>query len=165
LFEDSRGNFSETYNKEELERAGISCSFIQDNQSLSLKNGTVRGLHFQKPPFAQSKLVRVIKGTVIDVIVDLRKESATYLKSALIELSAQNRKQIFVPEGFAHGFCTLEDNTIVSYKVSAPYSKPHDAGIFWNDPDLGIEWPVESNKAILSEKDQALPTLKEFLKG
>ncbi|MCB1782505.1 MAG: dTDP-4-dehydrorhamnose 3,5-epimerase [Alphaproteobacteria bacterium] len=161
-FEDDRGYFSESYKKQTLEEAGLHYNFIQDNHSLSIPKGTLRGLHFQAPPFAQAKLVRVIVGSALDVIVDIRKNSKTYGRSGAIELSGKNRKQVLVPAGFAHGFCTLEENTEVIYKVDAPYSKEHDGGILWNDPDLGIEWPVKSETVTLSEKDKTLPSWEDF---
>lgn len=162
VFADNRGRFSEVYNKTALQKAGISCDFVQDNESYSKSRGTVRGLHFQLPPFDQAKLVRVLRGAVIDVMVDLRKESSTFGRHALIELDEASGKQVFIPTGFAHGFCTLTDDAIFSYKVSAPYSKDHDRGLIWNDPDLGIEWPVTQQDAILSDKDKTLPMMRDM---
>jgi dTDP-4-dehydrorhamnose 3,5-epimerase len=161
-FEDERGFFSETYNRETLARLGIEHEFVQDNHSLSRAKGTVRGLHFQTSPLAQAKLVRVVKGSVFDVAVDLRRHSPTYGRHTAVELSAMNWKQLYVPVGFAHGFCTLEADTEVIYKVSALYSPEHDAGLLWNDPALGIAWPVAPEAALLSPKDRTLPRLADF---
>lgn len=160
VFEDSRGFFLETYNRRAFEDKGITASFVQDNYSFSRKKGVLRGLHFQYPPHAQSKLVWVICGSVFDVIADLRKGSDTYGRWISIELSNSPFRMIYVPKGFAHGFCTLEDNTHVQYKVDALYSPASDGGIRWNDPDLNIPWPVTD--PILSKKDGGLPYLKEL---
>jgi dTDP-4-dehydrorhamnose 3,5-epimerase len=156
-FADSRGVFCETYNRQRFFENGIALEFVQDNQSISAAPGTVRGLHFQSAPFAQDKLVRVVRGRIIDVAVDLRRSSPTYGKWVAEELSAQNGKQLLVPIGFAHGFCTLEADTIVAYKVTNYYSPAHDLGIAWNDPDLAIDWPVAADQAVLSDKDLKLP--------
>jgi len=161
-FGDSRGFFSETYNKAALKAAGLDIEFVQDNQSLSRPKGTVRGLHFQVPPFAQAKLVRVIRGTALDVAVDIRKGSPTYGKHVAVELSAEAWNQLYIPEGFAHGFCTLEPDTELLYKVSAPYSRDDDRGIAWNDPDLGIAWPISEEDAVLSEKDAVQPAFADL---
>lgn len=161
-FVDHRGFFSETYNKQAFAEAGIDLDFVQDNHSLSVQKGVVRGLHFQTPPFAQDKLVRVVKGVVFDVAVDLRIGSPTFGKYVSAILSVEEWNQIFVPIGFAHGFCTLEPYSEVIYKVSSYYAPDHDKGLLWNDPDLGIEWPVSENDAILSERDLAWPCLKDF---
>lgn len=158
-FGDDRGFFSETYNRKNFAEHGIDLEFVQDNHSLSAEKGTVRGLHFQAPPFAQDKLVRVTHGRVLDVAVDLRKNSPTYGQHVSAELSAENWAQLLVPAGFAHAFCTLEDNTEFLYKVTNYYSKNHDFGLLWNDPALGIDWPVTAEDAVLSDKDQALPPL------
>lgn len=158
-FDDPRGYFSETYQKTVLAAHGITCDFIQDNQSLSRPRGTVRGLHFQAPPFAQAKLVRALAGSIVDVVVDIRKGSPAFGRAFAVELSDENGKQLFVPEGYAHGFCTLTPDALVVYKVSAPYSREHDGGIFWDDPALGIDWPVATEDALLSEKDRQLPLL------
>ncbi|MCB9979785.1 MAG: dTDP-4-dehydrorhamnose 3,5-epimerase [Rhodospirillales bacterium] len=158
-YADHRGYFSETYNADSLRQHGVTTDFVQDNQSLSLKAGTVRGLHFQTPPFDQVKLVRALSGAIWDVAVDLRRSSPTYGQHFGVELTAEEGLQLYVPSGFAHGFCTLTDNTEVLYKVSAPYSKEHEGGIIWNDPDLSIPWPVAPESAILSEKDLILPSL------
>lgn len=155
-FGDARGFFSETYNARTLAEIGITVPFVQDNHSLSAARGTVRGLHFQTPPFAQDKLVRVTHGSILDVAVDIRKGSPTYGKHVAVELSAGNWRQMFVPIGFAHGFCTLEPNTEVLYKVTNFYSAACDKGIRWNDPSLAIAWPDFAG-ATLSAKDAALP--------
>ncbi len=160
-FEDARGYFSETYRRDIFADAGIEQDFVQDNESLSVSAGTVRGLHFQAPPHAQAKLVRVLAGEVWDVAVDIRTGSPTYGKFVTATLSAQTGEQLFIPEGFAHGFCSLSDNTVLTYKVSANYSPDHDRGILWNDPDLGIPWPIAATDAVLSEKDAALPRLTD----
>jgi dTDP-4-dehydrorhamnose 3,5-epimerase len=156
---DERGTFAETYVKQEFARSGILSDFVQDNQSFSASAGTVRGLHFQIPPFQQAKLIRVLRGKIFDVVVDLRCSSATYGKHVGVELSADGGEQLFVPRGFAHGFCTLAENTEIFYKVDAVYSAGHDRGVHWLDPELGIHWPIETSRAILSEKDRALPVL------
>lgn len=161
-YADSRGFFSETYSKAAFAEAGIDCEFVQDNHSLSVEKGVVRGLHFQTPPFAQDKLVRVARGSILDVAVDLRRGSPAYGKHVSVILSAEDWNQVFIPKGFAHGFCTLEGNTEVIYKVTAYYSAEHDRGLFWNDPALGIQWPVSGTKAILSQKDRGLPHLSEL---
>jgi dTDP-4-dehydrorhamnose 3,5-epimerase len=159
---DHRGFFSETHNQRSFEQAGIGLQFVQDNHSLSAEVGTVRGLHFQSPPFAQDKLVRVIRGAILDVVVDLRASSPTFGKHTTVELSAQNWRQLLAPAGFAHGFCTLEPDTEVLYKVSNYYSAANDLGLAWDDPALGIAWPVAADKAILSNKDRAQPLLKDL---
>ena len=156
VFSDERGFFVETYKRDDFAERGIKEPFIQDNHSGSSRKGVVRGLHFQKAPAAQSKLVRVIRGRILDVAVDIRKASLTYGKWVSAELSAENRRMLYIPEGFAHGFCTLEDNTEVIYKCGAVYSPEHDRGVKWNDPAIGIDWPVKT--PILSEKDGKLLT-------
>lgn len=161
-FEDDRGWFSETFNRDALANAGIVTAFIQDNQSLSRLPGTVRGLHFQRPPFAQAKLVQVLAGAILDVAVDLRRNSPTRGRHVAVELSAANGLQLLVPEGFAHGFVTREPDTVVFYKVSAPYAPAHDAGVRWDDPDLAIRWDLGGATPVLSAKDQALPLLREM---
>lgn len=158
-FEDARGWFCETWNDKKLKTAGLDVTFCQDNQSLSYANGTLRGLHFQLPPFAQAKLVRCIRGSIFDVAVDIRKASPTYGEWVGVELSAENGKQLFVPAGYAHGFATLEPDCEVVYKVDAPYSAQHDAGIAWNDPDIGVDWHLDGTAPVLSDKDAALPLL------
>ncbi len=157
---DARGFFSETYNAQTLAEAGFDKPFVQDNHSLSRQKGVLRGLHFQTPPYAQDKLVRVLRGAVLDVAVDLRKASPSFGKSFAIELSADNWKQLLIPVGFAHAFYTLEPDTEVAYKVTAPYAPDHDAGLRWNDPDLAIAWP--SDTPILSDKDANLPLFCNF---
>ncbi|MBP2232962.1 dTDP-4-dehydrorhamnose 3,5-epimerase [Azospirillum agricola] len=158
-FGDHRGFFSETYSKRAFAAAGLDLDFVQDNQSLSAEVGTVRGLHFQLPPFAQDKLLRVVRGAVFDVAVDIRRGSPTFGQHVCAIISAAEWNQILVPAGFAHGFCTLEPDTEVIYKVTNFYSPEHDRGILWNDPDLGIDWPVEAGKARLSDKDLVHPRL------
>jgi dTDP-4-dehydrorhamnose 3,5-epimerase len=159
---DRRGFFSETYNRQRFADAGIDVEFVQDNHSLSAAAGTVRGLHFQSEPFAQAKLIRVVRGRIVDVAVDIRRSSPTFGKHIAVELSAENGLQLFVPVGFAHGFCTLEPDTEIVYKVSAYYSAAHDHGLRWNDPDLGIVWPVAPTEAVLSEKDRLQALLAEL---
>lgn len=161
-FGDNRGFFSETYNKRTLASVGISINFVQDNHTLSKEEGTVRGLHFQAPPYAQTKLVRVVRGVIFDVAVDIRLGSPSYGKVVCETISAENWHQILIPSGFAHGFCTLAPNTEVIYKVNSYYMPDYDLGILWNDPDLEIEWPVSGAEAILSEKDKNQPRLKDI---
>ena len=156
---DARGYFAETYVRRDFVSTGIIDEFVQDNQSFSFGAGTVRGLHFQIPPFAQAKLVRVLRGKILDVVVDLRRSSATFGKHLSINLSADDGDQLLVPAGFAHGFCTLVPDTEVFYKVNNVYSPAHDCGLNWADFSLGINWPVNERQAILSEKDRALPML------
>jgi dTDP-4-dehydrorhamnose 3,5-epimerase len=160
--EDARGFFCETYNQRDFAAAGIDTPFVQDNVSLSKHTGTVRGLHFQTPPFAQAKLVRVVRGRILDVAVDIRRSSPTYGQHVAVELCADDGRQLLVPVGFAHGFCTLEPDTEVSYKVSAHYSAPHDKGLAWDDPELGIAWRVTPERAVLSDKDRQHPTLADL---
>ena len=159
---DHRGFFSEAYSRRTLAEAGIGIEFVQDNHSLSAEKGTVRGLHFQTPPFAQDKLVRVVRGAVFDVAVDLRRGSPTYGQHVSAVLSAEAWNQILAPIGFAHGFMTLEPDTEVIYKVSNYYAPDHDQGILWNDPALGIAWPIPEAQAILSDKDRRQPRLAEI---
>ncbi len=161
-FGDARGFFSEVYSCAALAAAGIGMEFVQDNHSRSALVGTIRGLHFQTAPFGQDKLVRVTKGRILDVAVDLRRASPTYGKYVSAELSAENWTQILVPIGFAHGFCTLEPDTEVLYKVSNVYAPANDGGVMWNDPDLGIAWPVKAGNAVLSDKDTRLPRLRDL---
>ena len=160
VFTDPRGYFYESYNKEKFVAAGINIEFVQDNQSLSQK-GIVRGLHFQAPPFDQGKLVRVIQGAVLDVAVDIRKNSPTYGQNFSIELSAQNRTMFYIPPGFAHGFETLEDNTIFLYKCTDVYNKQSEGGLLWNDAELGIKW--QSSNPLISDKDKILPLFKDLV--
>jgi dTDP-4-dehydrorhamnose 3,5-epimerase len=152
VFQDERGFFMETYNYMGLKNYGIENTFVQDNHSLSVERGTIRGLHYQLKPMSQGKLVRVIKGAVFDVVVDIRRESPDFGRWFGIELSENNKKQLLVPKGFAHGFCTLEPNTEVVYKVDEYYSPELDRGIMWNDPKIGITWPTTD--PVLSEKDK-----------
>ncbi len=162
LFQDGRGCFSETYRRDSYAQAGIDAVFVQDNLSLSPSPGTVRGLHFQAPPHAQAKLVSVVSGRVLDVAVDLRQGSPTYAQHVAVELSAKSAEQLYIPAGFAHGFCSLEADTRVAYKVSAFYAPDHEGGLRWDDPALGIAWPVAAADALLSDKDLALPSLADF---
>ncbi len=159
---DARGFFSEVYNQEALAAHGIAVRFVQDHHSLTLKGRTVSGLHFQIPPFAQAKLVRVTRGAILDVVVDLRRGSPSFGRPVAELLSAAEWNQLFVPEGFAHGFCTLEPDTEVTYKVNRPYSAAHDRGLFWNDPALDIPWPIPAAEALLSERDRHHPPLAEL---
>lgn len=158
---DSRGHFSETWNQRDFADAGIEVDFVQDNVSLSRAAGTVRGLHYQKPPMVQAKLVRAVRGSLFDVAVDLRRASPTYGRHVSAILTGERGEQLFIPAGFAHGFCTLEPDTEVAYKISGFYSREHDTGIFWNDPDIGIDWPLQGREPVLSEKDRHLPRLAE----
>jgi len=158
---DHRGFFSETYNMRAFAAAGIDAAFVQDNHSMSAEVGTVRGLHFQVPPKAQAKLLRVVKGAVFDVAVDLRQSSPTYGRHVSAVISAEAWNQIFIPEGFAHGFCTLEPGTEVLYKVSDFYAPEAEQGLLWNDPDLAIDWPAAAG-AVLSERDRAWPRLRDL---
>jgi dTDP-4-dehydrorhamnose 3,5-epimerase len=160
---DNRGFFSEVFNTNLLQEAGLCSEFVQDNHSLSAEKGVVRGLHFQLPPMAQDKLVRVIRGGILDVAVDVRRGSPTFGKHITALITAENWKQILVPKGFAHGFVTLEPNTEVIYKVTNFYSPQHDRGIRWNDPALGIQWGIEESAATLSGKDKLNPLLKDMV--
>lgn len=161
-FADSRGYFSETYNERTFAQAGITIKFIQDNQSVSASTGTVRALHFQLPPAPQTKLVRVLHGSIFDVGVDLRTGSPTYGRWEGVTISAEGGEQLLVPRGFAHGFCTLEPNSVVAYKVDEFYAPASDSGLIWNDPDLAIAWPVAAGAAVLSDKDQKLGRFRDF---
>lgn len=161
VFGDNRGYFLESYNQKEFESNIGAVNFIQDNESKSVK-GVLRGLHFQSPPFAQAKLVRCIKGKVLDVAVDIREGSPTYGKHVAVELSCDNKKQLFVPRGFAHGFVVLSDEAIFSYKVDNYYAPNHDSGIKWDDSDLNIDWNIDESDVSLSEKDKDLITFKDF---
>lgn len=160
-FADERGWFSETWNRARLEAAGITVDFCQDNHSLSRPAGTLRGMHFQAPPFAQTKLVRCLRGRIFDVVVDVRRASPTFGQWRGIELSAEDGKQLLIPVGFAHGFLTLGPSCEIAYKVDAPYSAPSDGGFAWDDPAVGIEWPI-GTAPVLSDKDCALPPLAEL---
>ena len=159
VFKDDRGYFFESYNKKGLKDNGIDVDFVQDNQSLSQK-GVLRGLHFQNPPYAQAKLVSVIKGSVLDVAVDIRKDSKTYGDYVAVELSGENKKMFFIPEGFAHGFLTLENDTIFSYKCSNFYNKESEGSLLWNDANLNINWGIEA--PILSGKDNIAQAFNQF---
>jgi dTDP-4-dehydrorhamnose 3,5-epimerase len=159
---DPRGYFVETYHATDFAELGIHCVFVQDNQSSSPATGTVRGLHFQNPPKSQAKLVRVLRGRIFDVTVDIRRGSASYGRWCSATISADGGEQVFVPHGFAHGFSTLEPNTDVAYKVDNYYAPECDAGILWNDPTLEIVWPIAAGKAVVSEKDARLPRFETF---
>ena len=161
-FGDERGYFCETYNAARFQAAGIDAEFVQDNHSLSAKAGTLRGLHFQAPPFAQAKLVRVVRGAILDVAVDVRKASPTYGQWVKAELSAENGAQLFVPHGFLHGFVTLVPDTEVVYKVDAYYSRECDGAVKWNDAALGIDWGVDPASITLSAKDAAAQEFSSF---
>jgi dTDP-4-dehydrorhamnose 3,5-epimerase len=162
IFGDDRGSFFESFNLEKFqEKIGREITFVQDNQSFS-QRGVVRGLHFQKGNHAQAKLVRVIKGKVLDVVIDIRPESVTFGQTFSIVLSEENNKQLFVPRGFAHGFSVLEDNTIFAYKCDNYYHKESESGILYNDKDLNIDWMLNDHEIILSEKDKELKSFKEF---
>lgn len=160
-FGDHRGFFSEVFKRSALRDADIDIDFVQDNHSMSQAVGVVRGLHYQKPPFAQAKLIRVVRGAIFDVAVDIRQASPTFGEHVSRILSADNWKQLLIPAGFAHGFATLEPDTEVLYKVNAPYAPDHEAGILWNDPALGINWPVDDSTVTLSDKDKVYPTLAD----
>jgi len=157
--DDARGTFCEAWSRAAWQAAGIDADFVQDNQSLSRAAGTVRGLHFQVAPVAQGKLVRVIAGAIFDVVVDIRRGEPSFGRFATAVLSRDNGLQLYAPPGFAHGFCTLEPDSEVIYKVTAPYSPAHERGILWSDPDLAIPWPVAPDAATLSDRDRRHPTL------
>ena len=161
VFGDHRGYFFESYNQNEFEENIGKINFVQDNESKS-SFGVLRGLHFQKPPYTQAKLVRCIKGKVLDVAVDIRKKSPTYGKHVVVELSEENKRQLFVPRGFAHGFVVVSDEAIFSYKVDNVYAPECDSGIIWNDSKLNIDWNISESEVRLSEKDQKLPMLEEL---
>lgn len=159
-YHDSRGWLSETANQRSLQGAGIDLAWLQDNESLSTQSGTLRGIHYQRSPHAQHKLVRAISGSIFDVAVDLRRSSSTFGQYVAVTLTAEEGNQLFVPAGFGHGFCTLEPDCRVAYKVAGSFYTPSaDAGVRWNDPDIGIEWPVD--QPFISEKDQTLPLLRD----
>lgn len=160
VFEDHRGYFYESYSQHHFTKHGLSFEFVQDNEAFSRQSGIVRGLHFQAPPMAQTKVVRVLRGAVFDVVVDLRRNSPTFGKWQGFTLSAENKMQLVVPKGMAHGYMTTAPNTVFFYKVDAFYSPAHDGGILWNDPDLGIKWP--NLEPILSDKDTRMPLLRDF---
>lgn len=161
-FGDNRGFFSETYNQANFKNAGIDVTFIQDNHSFSQSIGTLRGLHYQKPAFAQAKIIRVLSGRILDVVVDIRKSSPTFGQHVSVELSDKNWTQMFVPIGFAHGFITLEPDCEIAYKMSNYYAADHEEGISWNDPDLAINWGIPVQDIQLSPKDRELPLLKNI---
>ena len=164
VFEDERGTFSETFNAQNFfDQTGVAVTFVQDNQSVS-KYGVVRGLHFQEGVHGQTKLVQVVKGSVLDVIVDLRKGSPSFGKSFSVVLSGENKKQLFIPRGFAHGFSVLEDNTVFAYKCDRYYNKQSEQGIVYNDATLAIDWHLNCNDMIVSKKDLELPTFLEITK-
>lgn len=159
IFGDARGSFMESYNKQKFP---VDVDFVQDNQSLSQK-GVLRGLHFQKGPHAQAKLVRVIRGEVLDVAVDIRPNSKTFGQHFSLVLNEENNKQLFVPRGFAHGFAVLKDNTIFAYKCDNFYNKEAESGIIYNDPDIAIDWMLQEDEILLSDKDKILPNLKSLV--
>lgn len=161
-FGDHRGFFLETYSARDFAALGIPDVFVQDNHSLSAFPGTVRGLHFQIPPHPQAKLLRVLHGSILDVAVDIRRSSPTYGRHVAVELSAANALQLYIPVGFAHGFCTLEPDTEVAYKVTALYAPECDRSIAWNDPDLALPWPFEPSRVQLSDKDRRAPRLRDL---
>ena len=160
-FEDARGFFSETYNAAWLADAGIKLTFVQDNHSLSVAKGVLRGLHYQLPPFAQDKLVRVVRGAILDIAVDIRRSSATFGKWVALEVTADKWNQILVPKGFAHGFVTLTENTEVVYKVTGRYSREHDRGIRFDDPAIGVDWQLDVANVQLSDKDKQAPLMAD----
>lgn len=162
IFEDSRGYFFESYNENTFAAEGVSIKFVQDNQAQS-SYGVIRGLHYQLTPHAQSKLVRVLSGAIVDVAVDIRKGSPTYGKAFVIELSSANKKQLLVPKGFAHGYSVISETAEVFYKCDAFYNKESEGGIMYNDPDLNIDWQIPAHKAVISEKDMKHPGIKEVI--
>ena len=161
-FGDVRGFFRETWSDDLFRKEVANFGFVQDNQSVSGKKGTLRGLHFQRPPFAQGKLIRVVRGSIFDVAVDIRKGSPAYGRYVATTLDAAEGAQLWVPPGFLHGFCTLEDETEVFYKVTSRYSASHDSGVIWSDTDLAIPWPVQPDSVVLSEKDKQHPRLADL---
>lgn len=161
-FGDARGFFMETYSAPTLASAGFRQPFVQDNHSMSAARGTVRGLHFQAPPHAQAKLLRVVRGAILDVAVDIRRGSPTYGRHVAVELSADNARQLLVPEGFAHGFQTLTEDAEVLYKVTALYAPAAEGGLLWSDPALGIDWPIPTAQAVVNARDAAWPALADF---
>jgi dTDP-4-dehydrorhamnose 3,5-epimerase len=165
IHSDARGFLSEIYSRRDMDSAGIAAEFVQENHSLSVEAGTLRGLHFQMPPHAQGKLVRVVRGSIFDAAVDIRAGSPTFGQHVSAILSVDNWTQMWIPVGFAHGFCTLEPNTEVIYKVTDYYAPECDRGLKWDDADLGIEWPVETERVRLSDKDRRQPALKEMARA
>jgi dTDP-4-dehydrorhamnose 3,5-epimerase len=161
-FADSRGHFLETFRKTDFAEMDIGCEFVQDNQAYSAQTGTIRGLHFQVPPHAQAKLVRVLRGAVYDAAVDLRRGSPSYGKWCGARLTAEGGEQIFVPAGFAHGYCTLEPDTLVAYKVDNYYAPQSEAGLIWNDPAIGVDWSIPPQSVLVSDKDGKLPSFGSF---
>ena len=159
VFGDQRGWFMESYSKLKLEQYGLECDFVQDNHSFSAQRGTLRGLHFQRNPHAQAKLVRCVRGEILDVAVDIRQGSPQYLKWVAVKLTADNKKQLFIPQGFAHGFLTLCDDVEVQYKADQYYAPEHDGGIAYDDPDIGVDWG--EGEFVLSEKDRQAPRAKD----
>jgi len=159
---DTRGVFSVTYSRRELAGAGLVADFVQDNHSRSTLPGTVRGLHFQREPFAQTKIIQVMRGAIFDVALDIRPHSPSFGRHVAVELTADSWQQLYIPAGFAHGFCTLTPDTEVFYKVDRDYAPQHEGGIIWNDPELGIAWPVGPDAAILSERDRLWPSFAEW---
>ena len=159
---DNRGWFSETFHHGRLRDLGIVCNFVQENQSNSSRRGTLRGFHFQSPPVAQAKLISVLRGRILDVAVDIRRNSPTFGRYVSVDLSSDNGIQLFVPIGFAHGFITLEDEVSVMYKVSAYYAPSREGGIRWNDPDIGFPWPLRDTDIVRSDRDERLPLLKDL---
>jgi dTDP-4-dehydrorhamnose 3,5-epimerase len=163
-FADERGVFAEVFSAEALQPHGVALSWVQDNHSISARSGTIRGLHFQTSPAQQAKIVRVIRGAIFDVAVDIRPGSETFGRHVSMELSADNWRQAFIPAGFAHGFCTLASDTEVIYKVSAPYSPAHEKCLRWNDPELAIPWPVSPEQAVLNARDAGAPLLRSLVR-
>jgi dTDP-4-dehydrorhamnose 3,5-epimerase len=161
-FDDNRGWFSETWSEKLLRNTGIACRFLQDNQSYSRKAGTLRGLHFQRPPYEQAKLVSVLHGRILDVLVDIRFGSPTYGRYIAVELTAEDGGQLYVPIGYAHGFCTLEDDVHVAYKVSNIYEPTCDDGLRFDDRQIGVKWPFSNAELTVSPKDRNLPFLRDF---
>lgn len=161
-FLDGRGGFSEVYSQRSWEKFGISVNFCQDNIASSTEAGTVRGLHFQSPPSAQSKLIWVMRGAILDVVVDIRRGSPWFGQAVTMELSADNRLQLFIPRGFAHGYCTLSDKTEVFYKVDAFYAPAAEGGLVWNDPDLALPWPAVANPSSVNDRDNSWPKFGDF---
>jgi dTDP-4-dehydrorhamnose 3,5-epimerase len=162
IFKDNRGYFMESYNQKNINKLLGNVNFVQDNESESSR-GVLRGLHFQKPPYTQAKLVRCLKGSVLDVVLDLRKDSKTYGIFETISLTEENKKQLFIPKGFAHGFIVLSKSAIFSYKVDNYYNPDSECGILWSDLDLNIDWKINKNEIIVSEKDKNLPTFNEII--